>query len=200
MAFLDDEGVAYLWSKMKAYVNDRIKFSKPLFTNQIKNAVGTDGQPYNGGLGYKLGFGLGSNGAELTKTQSYLLTGYIPIQNLQTLVLRVSGYKSALDNEDNMKFYDASFNNINIDNNDRPTTNVSRYGGTFSAESAFDDTVNTFTFNFQTFKSKTSWYSSVLTDKGAAYVRVCLSNCNLEKTVVTINEEIAFTTVDAVGL
>ena len=167
-----------------------------LFTNQIINAVDTDGKPYNNGLGYKTDRYIGASGAE-GDAPGYIVTGYIPIKNIQSLVLKVSGYTSALTNNDQMKFYNSSFANIAIDNNDRLDTNVKTYGGTFTDEPAFNNTVKTFTFDYQIFKSKTSYYSGLLANGGVKYVRFSLNSPDLEKMVVTINENIAFGTTSA---
>lgn len=162
-----------------------------IHTNQIANAIDTDGKPYNGGLGYKSGKWLGSNGAENDDANS-IVTGYIPISNITSLVSRISGFTGALTENDSMKFYNASFANIGIDNNDRMNTNVNSYGGIFAPETAFDGEVKTFTFDYQVFKSKSNWYSSQLANGNPAYVRFSLKSPNIEKMVVTINEEIAF--------
>lgn len=164
-----------------------------LFTNQILNAVGTDGKPYNGGLGYKSGYWLNSNGTEAVGTNC-IVTGYIPISNIADIVLRVSGFTGTLTDYDSMKFYNSSFANIPLDNQDRLNTNCNGKGGVFEPEPAFNNTVSTFTFDYQVFKSKTGWYSSQLANGNPAYVRFALKNPDLEKMVVTINEPIAFGT------
>lgn len=161
-----------------------------LFTNQLTNAIDTDGTLYNNGLGYKLGYGLNSNGAE--GTYADVVTGYIPIQSMSGLILRVSGYmNSVLGSFDQMKFYDSTFTNIAVDNVDRPDLLLEK-GSTFEIEEAYDNEVYTFTYDYDAHLSESGYYGGILAN--AKYVRLAFASVDVDKLAITINEEIVFGT------
>lgn len=75
----------YLYAYKKVYST-----AEPLFTNQLPLAIDSDGQPYNGGLGYKVGAGIASaNGAE-TENSAVTVTGFIEAKLGDTV--RVKGF------------------------------------------------------------------------------------------------------------
>lgn len=51
----------------------------PKYTNVLKTSVGTDGQPYNGGLGYKTGYKYSKSGGGDVVNAASCVTGYIYI-------------------------------------------------------------------------------------------------------------------------
>lgn len=67
---------------------------KPLFTNRLPLAIGSDGEVYNG-TGFKTGYRLSSSGAE-TQASGFTCTGFIPCKNGD--VIRLKGVKKASDN------------------------------------------------------------------------------------------------------
>ena len=174
------------------YIYAYMEYTGPTFTDVIATSIDANGQPYNGGLGYKIGARLTASGAENAVTG--IVTGFIRIPDINNFTISASGKVGSLATYDHIKFYNASFVNVAIDNNDRMDTNVSKYGGTFSAEPAFDGTVNTFTFDYQTFKSKTGYYSGLLISGGATYVRLCFESYDASKFVAAINETIGYGT------
>lgn len=76
--------------------------------NMLTQAVGSDGQPYNSGTGYKSGFRLNSAGAE-NAYNGYCVTGFIPV----TAGVKVTVKDIPLSYTENgqyyIGFYDASF-------------------------------------------------------------------------------------------
>lgn len=79
--------------------------------NMLTQAVGSDGQPYNSGTGYKSGYRLNSAGAE-NAYNGYCVTGFIPV----TAGVKVTVKDIPLSYTENgqyyIGFYDASFNLI----------------------------------------------------------------------------------------
>lgn len=75
-------------------------------SNIIQTAVDTDGTPYNGGIGYKTGYRLGSSGAE-SVFADYCVSGYIPINNGD--VIRVLNVGEVTGYSIYMFGYDANF-------------------------------------------------------------------------------------------
>ena len=58
------------------------------FTNQVRNSIGSDKQPFNGGLGYWNGQELsGSSGSQRTGT-NYTCTGFIPVKQGDTIRIK----------------------------------------------------------------------------------------------------------------
>lgn len=174
-----------------------------LFTNQIKNAIDIDGEPYNDGLGYKKGWRIGANfngtddatfgvNGYADDRPNGAITGLIPYDPSTIKKIRVSGFKTNYDSDCYIAFYDENFRAFN-DQRGRISYYVESYNQTYEDESAFDGAVKTFTFDLDTFSAATNWYSEQIKNK-AKYVAFSISNVDTERLVVTFDEEIAFGT------
>ena len=171
-----------------------------LFTNQIVNAIGTDGLPYNGGLGFKKGWRFGAracdegtvfeaNGVAQDRPNGVLI-GMIPYDPSEVKTIRVSGYKKAPSTDDYILFFDENY---------AAFYQLGRIGEgyinsrkqTFEDEPAFNNKVKTFTFDIDTFSTATTWYSDLI-KSNAKYVAFSVMDADLESLVVTFDEEIVF--------
>ena len=83
--------------------------SGPKYTNALTKAIGTDGQPYNGGKGWKDGYRLNSSAAESADAAADV-TGFIPAMWGDTLYL--SGVTLSGNSKNYIYVYDSSFTNI----------------------------------------------------------------------------------------
>lgn len=94
--------------------------------NLIASSVDSDGQPYNGGLGYKNDYRLNSSGAEASASGK-AVTGFIPV----TVGGKLYGANLGWDNTDPTSnyfaLYDESFTKLQSINE----TNMRSFGGTF---------------------------------------------------------------------
>ena len=94
--------------------------------NLIASSIGSDGQPYNGGLGYKNDYRLNSSGAEASASGK-AVTGFIPV----TVGGKLYGANLGWDNTDPTSnyfaLYDESFTKLQSINE----TNMRSFGGTF---------------------------------------------------------------------
>ena len=70
----------YLYAYVKKY-----KLAEPLFTNRLPLAIGSDGQPFNGGLGYQDGYRLQSSDGAAVKYDNRFVTGFIEAKKGDTI-------------------------------------------------------------------------------------------------------------------
>lgn len=164
-----------------------------MFTDQLANAIDSDGTPYNGGLGFKDGYRLGIMNSENatpdeTPEVGSMMSGFIPY-NLETI--RICGYPQTYTNQHSIYFYDANFQRIIC----RPTIKelVESRGQTFGAEPGFDGNAYTFTFDLNAFINKSAYYGGIIKNS-AKYFRFAIPSVDKEHLLCTLNEEIAFGT------
>lgn len=69
------------------YIYASVPVERPVYTNLLTSAVGTDGQPYNGGLGYQSGLKISSAGVESSVT-GMCSTGFIPVTGGGTIRIK----------------------------------------------------------------------------------------------------------------
>lgn len=189
---------AKLYVLPDGYIYAYMTKSGALFTNQLFNAVDTDGTPYNGGAGYVDGKSFYSvvNNVEAAKAYSdciadsadNILTGLIPYNQANTI--RVSGFTGDATSYDYLVFFDANLNTVI--QTGRLTNYVNNYGQTYADESAFDGAVKTFTLDRSVLATKTSYWASSLAN--AKYVALSSNHLDASKLIVTFDEEIAYGT------
>ncbi|MBQ5672016.1 MAG: hypothetical protein IIV43_06650, partial [Oscillospiraceae bacterium] len=189
---------AKLYVLPDGYIYAYMTKTGPLFTNRLTRAVDTDGTPYNGGLGYVDGKSFYSvvNNVESAKPYSdcvadsadNILTGLIPYGQENTI--RVSGFTGDLTSFDYLVFFDGNLNTVI--QTGRLANYVNNYGQTYADESAFGDTVKTFTLDRTVLATKTSYWASSLAN--AKYVALSSNHINPDKLVITFDEEIAYGT------
>ena len=146
------------------------------YTNLVPIAINADGTPYNGGLGYKNGYRLSSNGAEKELVSS-VVSGFIPVQSGD--VVRVWGigmYSDvALSKASNSTYaciYDATFSLLGA-----KTLGGTEYGN--------NKGVITFEADGENGVIRLGTLSTI------AYIRVCGGyEADGADMIVTVNEEI----------
>lgn len=76
-----------------------VLWEKPVsYTNQVRNSIGSDGKPFNDGLGYWNGQELsGSSGAQRAGT-NYTCTGFIPVKQGDTIRIKGCNWYSTKAN------------------------------------------------------------------------------------------------------
>lgn len=85
---------------------------EPMYTNVLPLSIGNDGQPYNGGKGYKSGTRLNSSGVESTSNATEIeVSGFIPVKNNDVIYLDgITINTGTYANQTYIWLYDASFN------------------------------------------------------------------------------------------
>lgn len=139
----------------------------PSYTNLLPLSVDTDGNPYNDGKGYKLGYRISaSNGAE-TANDGICCSGFIPIS--QTDVIRIAkiGMSNTLS-RNNIVFYDA---------NKKYLQGAAGGNGAFVSLVEVDGDVHSF--------RATQWSNTT----NVAFFRFSCASIT-DESIVTINEEI----------
>lgn len=168
-----------------------------LFTNQIANAIDTDGTPYNGGLGYKTGHRFHAFVQDapplfndlIEEKSNSLVTGLIPYN--QETVIRACGWTAELTNDDYIYFFDENFK-VLAEQRSRLSYYISEYGIPFGDEPAVGGKAKTFTLNRKYFAEETPWYNGELNK--ARYVAFSIQSPSTEHIIVTFNQEIAYGT------
>ena len=89
--------------------NSTILWEMHKYTNQISISINTDGSIYNNGLGYKEGYRVRSNGAEV-EADEYICTGFIPFSIGDNLIIFPAFNGGNAWNAIN--FFDANFTNL----------------------------------------------------------------------------------------
>lgn len=91
----------------------------PSYTNQLNNAINSDGTPYrgtNGEIGYKVGYRIKSDGSEVANAD-YCVTGFMPIKAWDYVYLKnmnlILGDLTAQPNT-RVAIYDSSFKTFRI--------------------------------------------------------------------------------------
>lgn len=80
------------------------------YTNQIQISTDADGNPFNGGQGWKTGARLSASSGGETEADGYECTGFIPVTHGDTL--RVKNIDLTAENATNIIFYDSGKNPI----------------------------------------------------------------------------------------
>lgn len=142
------------------------------YTNALKKAIGTDGKPFNGGLGYKEKCRL-SNGAE-TSASYFDTTGFIKATRGDTIRLRNVTFCETTYEKSSVACYDANFIYLQAS---PPFTTPETVNAAWNPVASADGkdvvqfTIPT-TYNAQT-----------------QYIRIVCSDLN-EDSIITVNEEI----------
>ena len=74
--------------KVKQIVSNGVTLWKS-YTNQVRQSIGSDKQPFNGGIGYQNGQELSGSSGSQRAGQGYTCTGFIPVK--QGDVVRIKG-------------------------------------------------------------------------------------------------------------
>ena len=168
------------------------------FTNQLENAIDTDGTPFNNGMGYKNGIGINNSFVEANDVNN-VASGYIPFTTSSRL-LRVAGSSLSIDEVaagsnsnaayEYVIYYDESFNVI-AQQRGRSCYYVNEYGSVYEEIDAKGVTTMCYTFDWEDLPNKSDWWTSEIIAK-AAYVRFFWYKPDLSSLIVTIDEEIAW--------
>ena len=147
----------------------------PSYTNQLPNAVDTDGSIYNG-TGWAPNYRLNSAGAAESSTGLYL-TGFIPVSlgdvvRLKNVTWQYGVTSGITSNNQRISFYNASKTHLG-------QTNGTGAGGTLAG---VKDDNNIWT------QFKVQSFSGVTLDN-VAYFRLCCAGLS-EDSIITVNEEI----------
>lgn len=147
----------------------------PSYTNQLPNAVDTDGSIYNG-TGWAPNYRLNSAGAAESSTGLYL-TGFVPVSlgdvvRLKNVTWQYGVTSGITSNNQRISFYNASKTHLG-------QTNGTGAGGTLAG---VKDDNNIWT------QFKVQSFSGVTLDN-VAYFRLCCAGLS-EDSIITVNEEI----------
>lgn len=158
----------------------------PLFTDQLKNAVDTDGTKYNGGKGYKEGWRFNSSKQEV-EAEGQLITGYIPYTPGQ--VIRVAGYTNSATP---VGYFQAcsSFGTSGVINHIQTQQLYGSYEGVFYEPDPAVPGAYVLTIDPKTLSEQ--YLAQALNGGDVAYIRVNLAGYNLSALKVTLNEEISY--------
>jgi hypothetical protein len=126
LGYEDEDGN---WVKLCDYIKE--SGPKPSYTNQLENAINSDGTPYrgtNGEIGYNAGYRLGSSGAETQAAEAFV-TGFIPINvNDQLYFENIDWYNKTGDNNKcYICTYDSSFAIVGNFFRDQMLTQIDNY-------------------------------------------------------------------------
>lgn len=153
------------------------------YTNQVPLSINADGTIYNGGLGYKDGYRVRSNGEE-TAVDFVTITGFIPVNGGD--VVRISGCDfSRASNGNAVNAADSSFTNLG-----QLTSQPSFYG-------IFNDAYKSYGYPSIVEETAGVWMWIVPpVESGVEYIRITATygtgvappGAGL---IVTVNEEIA---------
>lgn len=160
----------------------------PQFTNQLKNAVDTDGTKYNGGIGYKTGWRFNSSKQEV-EAEGQLITGYIPYTPGQ--VIRIAGYTNSATP---VGYFQAcsGFGTSGVINHIQTQQLYGSYEGVSyepdpAVPGAYMLTIDPKTLSEQ-------YLAQALNGNSISYIRVNLSGYNLAALKATLDEEIVYAT------
>lgn len=150
--------------------------AKPVtYTNVLKNAVGSDGQPYNSGKGWKEDTYLNGSGVEQSST-NYDVTGFIPI-NLGDIV-RIKNAQLCKTVNSNTKcqiqYYKSDFSLVTVSNYLKSPADLSSAWNVVTNDAGTD--IVQFTF-------PTSLSGTI------KYIRICFGSLT-DASIITVNEEI----------
>lgn len=162
------------------------KENVPLFTNQLKNAIDTDGTKYNGGLGYKTGWRFNSSKQEV-EAEGQLITGYIPYTAGQ--VIRISGFNTS---DKPNGYFQVCYGDFNVGFNGQMqqmdgNADGLTYGPDPVVSGAYMLTIDPATVT-------DTYLAPALLDSNTVYIRVNISGYNLSALKVTLDEEISYGT------
>ena len=156
------------------------------YKNWVKYAIDTDGNIYNGGLGYRDGYRVSSSGSiKASDDPKGICTGYIPLTGGD--VIRVAGVEWAAGESHAQKaiaFFDSSFNWLGT------VTNQSSGG-------LFYGICNSSNLKFSEADGITTFQTP--TNTSIAYVVISAVNTGNDM-IVTINEEIREMTLESISV
>lgn len=170
------------------YIYANVRHEGALFTNQLRNAVDTDGNPYNNGLGYEVGH-LGGNGSESDREDGEIRSGFIPYTHCN--LLRITGLKGDITSTTHQVgkviYFDKDRNFQTVTAfNDAVSEGYATY-----VEDGYNGT-GVFTLNFDEYASSHGWWGSEI-PKATKYIRVNWEyECYPEEAAVTFDEELTF--------
>ena len=160
----------YIYAYLKTEVATE---ETPNFTNVLPLAVDSDGSPYNGGLGYKVGYRLNSSGVEVV-AETNCCTGFIPVKNTDTV--RFINIIPHASSNGYIHFYDSSFN----------LTAGKGYEG-WTADQ----------FEFVPASLADMYPSWGNAPAGAVYMRISSGTIS-DETIITLNEEITYSPAETI--
>lgn len=159
-------------------------------TNQILNAIDTDGSPYNGGKGYKSGYRYNSTFAEAAYEGS-LITGYIPY-NSNVKVIRIKGFTANPINNDYCYTIDENFaRKYSADGKNAFLSRYSEWLTQWPSAATFEmgsDGVGMITLNLEELDKISNTYPPLLRE--AAYIRFNITGAREDSFICTFDEEI----------
>lgn len=145
----------------------------PLFTDVLATAIDTDGTIFKG-IGYTKSGYIATSGAFTDNAKYTGCTGYIPIQNGQTLYGYGLSFNGGTSDDNRIVMYDSSFTKI---------SHVNRgllVGGT-SGQAVYTELENGFSIRIKNLPN-------------TAYIRICLEKAGFgDFPAMAIDEEIAYT-------
>lgn len=148
----------YIYAYMQAVAEPQ-----PLFTNVLRTAIDTDGNPYNGGKGYKTGYRVSSSSKTEVQAANMCCTGYIPSSKGD--IIRIKNAVLSNDTNNNITFYKSDF----------------------TALSAI-----TYTSELQTYDDGNGLYTTPgKSSDYIAYIRITFGTIT-DDTIITLNEEIKY--------
>lgn len=162
-----------------------------LFTNQLANAVDTDGTTFNGGLGYKEGYLNSSNQTSIRSQFNEMYSGYIPYTVPNKIIITgvqanadmsTSSYqkgKIMFFDSSNTLLHHASFNEL-----------VAEGSATFDGEGY--NGYGVLTFDFEAFGAAHSyWYTEL--PNSCTHIRIAWQiDCSPNDAYVLFDEELGF--------
>lgn len=155
------------------------------FEDQLKYAVGTDGAPCNGGLGYKTDTYLSTSGAE-SVSAGWVTSGLIPY-NQENLIRLCGATVMPNENAGKLLFYDASRNRINGHN----ISSLYANGVVTVEESPWDGVyVQTFHLDLAQTNEKYAYQDAL----AAKYVRLSVPSADVRRIYCALDEDIAIGT------
>ena len=151
-------------------VTGNIVITAKAITNQIKASTDVDGNPYNGGQGWKTGYRLSLSGGGESAYSNFEVIGFVPVT--RNSVIRLKNVAILSDNYHGIVGYDSSRNKI--------TSPDCKTG----LSSIFTDSpVN------GVYTSSPLYAYGIFASDKLAYIRICSSDIN-DTSILTIDEEI----------
>lgn len=154
------------------------------FKNALLTAEDENGNLFNNGLGYDIGFRFNSTG-NLTESANSAYTGFIPYDKKSTI--RIFGLPSADMSSKYIYFYDETKQRISTNSGFSLDSLVSTYGATCSEETIGDYTAYMLTMDLEAMAAVKDW--PVNSFKNASYFRINIVNPNYDCFWISLGEE-----------
>ena len=151
-------------------VTGNIVITAKAITNQIKASTDVDGNPYNGGQGWKTGYRLSLSGGGESAYSNFEVIGFVPVT--RNSVIRLKNVAILSDNYHGIVGYDANRNKI--------TSPDCKTGLSSIFTNSPVDGVYT---------SSPLYAYGIFASDSLAYIRICSSDIN-DTSILTIDEEI----------